>query len=92
MTPEEVCGRTGPTSGSKITVKIAPERRSIVAAQGTFYLQAGDAGPGSPILCAVGMQRFAYDSARSFRGVRRLSNPSKVAALLRAGARIGAYA
>src|SRR5258705_1766869 len=42
MTREEVMRATGPTSGSKSTVKIGAEQdRTIVAAQGTFYLQVG---------------------------------------------------
>src|SRR6478609_1476173 len=49
MTREEVMRATGPTSGSKSTVKIGAKKDgTIVAAQGTFYLQAG-AFPGSPI-------------------------------------------
>src|SRR5262249_58350955 len=51
MTREEVMRATGPTSGSKSTVKIGVTKDGkIVAAQGTFYLQAG-AFPGSPIRC-----------------------------------------
>src|SRR3954467_10606651 len=54
MTREEVMRATGPTSGSKSTVKIgATKDGRIVAAQGTFYLQAGSL-PGSPIRGAVG--------------------------------------
>src|SRR4029078_6916121 len=54
MTREEVVRSTGPTSGSKSTVKIGAKKDgTIVAAQGTFYLQAG-ALPGSPIRGAVG--------------------------------------
>ena len=42
MTREEVMRATGPTSGSKSTVKIGAKKDgTIVAAQGTFYLQAG---------------------------------------------------
>src|SRR5258708_27875723 len=48
MTREEVMRETGPTSGSKSTVKIGAKKDgTIVAAQGTFYLQAS-ALPGSP--------------------------------------------
>src|SRR5262249_56468555 len=48
MTREEVMRATGPTSGSKSTVKIgATKDGTIVAAQGPFYLQAG-ALPGPP--------------------------------------------
>src|SRR5579863_5217907 len=54
MTREEVMRATGPTSGSKSTVKIgATKDGRIVAAHGIFYLQAG-AFPGSPIRGAVG--------------------------------------
>src|SRR3989475_7520334 len=49
MTREEVMRATGPTSGSKSTVKIgATKDGKIVAAHGTFYLQAG-ALPGAPL-------------------------------------------
>jgi CO/xanthine dehydrogenase Mo-binding subunit len=42
MTREEVMRATGPTSGSFSTVKIGAKKDgTIVAAQGTFYLQAG---------------------------------------------------
>src|SRR5436305_6480491 len=61
MTREEVMRATGPTSGSKSTVKIGVTKDGkIVAAQGTFYLQAG-ALPGSPIRGAVGCSFSCYD-------------------------------
>ena len=61
MTREEVMRATGPTSGSKSTVKIGAKKDgTIVAAQGTFYLQAG-AFPGSPIRGAVGCSFAPYD-------------------------------
>src|SRR5262249_57945494 len=47
MTREEVMRATGPTSGSKSTIKMGATRDGrIIAAEGTFYLQAG-ALPGS---------------------------------------------
>ena len=61
MTREEVMRATGPTSGSKSTVKIgATKDGKIVAAHGTFYLQAG-AFPGSPIRGAAGCSFTPYD-------------------------------
>ena len=61
MTREEVMRATGPTSGSKSTVKIgATKDGKIVAAHGTFYLQAG-AFPGSPIRGAAGCSFAPYD-------------------------------
>src|ERR687894_202018 len=49
MSREEVFRASGPTSGSVSTVEIgATKEGKIVAAQGTWYLQAG-AFPGSPI-------------------------------------------
>src|SRR5438128_3248484 len=49
MTREEVMRASGPTSGAKMTVKIGAKKDgTLVAMQGTFYLQAG-AFPGSPI-------------------------------------------
>src|SRR3981189_2084179 len=86
MTREEVMRATGPTSGSKSTVKIgATKDGRIVAAQGTFYLQAG-ALPGSPIRGAVGRRLSPYDIPHV------LSNRSKVAAYRAPGAPIGAHA
>src|SRR3981189_2152277 len=61
MTREEVMRATGPTSGSKRPVKLGAQKDgTIVAAQGTFYLQAG-ALPGSPIRGAVGCSFSPYD-------------------------------
>jgi len=58
MTREEVMRATGPTSGSKSTVKIGATRDGkIVAAQGTFYLQAAR--------CRA--RRSAAPSAAAFR-------------------------
>ena len=54
MSREEVMRASGPTSGSSSTVKIGAKKDgTIVAAQGTWYLQAG-ALPGSPIRGAAG--------------------------------------
>src|SRR6266571_4729345 len=93
MTREEVMRATGPTSGSKSTVKIGATRDGkIVAAQGTFYLQAG-ALPGSPIRGAVGCSFSPYDIPHVLSvGYDVLSNRSKVAAYRAPGAPIGAYA
>ncbi len=62
MTREEVMRATGPDLGRRrATVKIGAKKDgTIVAAQGTFYLQAG-ALPGSPIRGAVGCSFSPYD-------------------------------
>jgi CO/xanthine dehydrogenase Mo-binding subunit len=93
MTREEVMRATGPTSGSKSTVKIgATKDGRIVAAQGTFYLQAG-AFPGSPIRGAAGCSFSPYDIPHVLSvGYDVLSNRSKVAAYRAPGAPIGAHA
>src|SRR3979411_3253323 len=93
MTREEVMRATGPTSGSKSTVKIGAKKDgTIVAAQGTFYLQAG-ALPGSPIRGAVGCSFLPYDIPHVLSvGHTVLSNRSKVAAYRAPGAPIGAHA
>src|SRR5215216_5949143 len=93
MTREEVMRATGPTSGSKSTVKIGAKKDgTIVAAQGTFYLQAG-ALPGSPIRGAVGCSFSPYDIPNVLSvGYDVMSNRSKVAAYRAPGAPIGAYA
>src|SRR5690348_12422309 len=93
MTREEVMRATGPTSGSKSTVKIgATKDGKIVAAHGVFYLQAG-ALPGSPIRGAVGCSFSPYDIPNVLSiGYDVCSNRSKVAAYRAPGAPIGAYA
>src|SRR5271165_4886308 len=93
MSREEVFRASGPTSGSKSTVKIGAKKDgTIVAAQGTFYLQAG-ALPGSPIRGAAGCAFAPYDIPNVLStGYDVLSNRSKVAAYRAPGAPIGAYA
>ncbi len=93
MTRDEVMRATGPTSGSKSTVKIGAKKDgTIVAAQGTFYLQSG-AFPGSPIRGAAGCSFSPYDIPHVLSvGFDVLSNRSKVAAYRAPGAPIGAYA
>ena len=93
MTREEVMRATGPTSGSKSTVKIGAKKDgTIVAGHGIFYLQAG-AFPGSPIRGAVGCSFAPYDIPNVLsEGYDVLSNRSKVAAYRAPGAPIGAYA
>jgi CO/xanthine dehydrogenase Mo-binding subunit len=92
MTREEVMRATGPTSASKSTVKIGARKDgTIVAAQGTFYLQGG-ALPGSPIRGATGCCFAPYDIPHVLSvGYDVLSNRSKVAAYRAPGAPIGAY-
>ena len=93
MTREEVMRASGPTSGSKSTVKIgATKDGTLVAADGTFYLQAG-ALPGSPIRGAAGCGFAPYNIANVHSlGIDVVSNRSKVAAYRAPGAPIGAYA
>ncbi len=93
MTREEVFRASGPTSGSMSTVKIGATRDGkIVAAKGTFYLQAG-ALPGSPIRGAAGCAFTPYDIPNVHAlGFDVVSNRSKVAAYRAPGAPIGAYA
>ena len=93
MTREEVMRASGPTSGSMSTVKIgATKDGQIVAADGTFYLQAG-ALPGSPIRGAAGCGFAPYTIPNVHsRGIDVVSNRSKVAAYRAPGAPIGAFA
>jgi CO/xanthine dehydrogenase Mo-binding subunit len=93
MTREEVMRATGPTSGSKMMVKVGATRDGkIVAAHGMFYLQAG-AYPGSPIRGAAGCSFAPYDIPHVLsQGFDVCSNRSKVAAYRAPGAPIGAYA
>ncbi|MBI37468.1 MAG: oxidoreductase [Alphaproteobacteria bacterium] len=93
MSREEVMRASGPTSGSKSTVKMGIKKDgSIVAAQGTYYLQAG-ALPGSPIRGAVGCAFAPYDIPNVHAlGYDVVSNRSKVAAYRAPGAPIGAFA
>jgi CO/xanthine dehydrogenase Mo-binding subunit len=93
MTRDDVMRATGPTSGSKSTVKIGAKKDgTIVAAQGSFYLQAG-AFPGSPIRGAAGCSFTPYDIPHLLsEGFDVCSNRSKVAAYRAPGAPIGAYA
>ncbi len=74
MTREEVMRASGLTSGSKSTVKIgATKDGKIVAAQGTFYLQAG-AFPGAPIRGAAGCAFVHFmTSPTSIRSASRSS-------------------
>jgi CO/xanthine dehydrogenase Mo-binding subunit len=92
MTREEVMRASGPTSGSSSTVKIGARKDgTIVAAQGTWYLQAG-AFPGSPIRGAAGCAFAPYNIANVLsRGFDVVSNRSKVAAYRAPGAPIGAF-
>jgi len=93
MSREEVMRATGPTSGSKSTVKIGAKKDgTITAAEGIFYLQAGCL-PGSPIRGAAGCAFAPYDIKNVHAlGYDVVSNRSKVAAYRAPGAPIGAYA
>jgi CO/xanthine dehydrogenase Mo-binding subunit len=92
MTREEVMRASGPTSGSKSTVKIGVRKDGkITAAEGIYWLQAGGL-PGSPIRGAVGCALAPYDipNGRTL-GYDVVSNRSKVAAYRAPGAPIGAF-
>ncbi len=92
MSREEVMRATGPTSGSKMTVKIGAKKDgTLVAGHGVFYLQAG-AFPGSPIRGAAGCSFTPYTIRNVLStGYDVVSNRSKVAAYRAPGAPIGAY-
>ena len=92
MSREDTMRATGPTSASVSTVKIgATNDGKIVAAQGTFYLQAG-AFPGSPIRGATACAFGPYDLPNAYTlGYDVVSNRSKVAAYRAPGAPIGSY-
>lgn len=92
MSREDVMRASGPTSGSKSTVKIGAKKDgTITAAEGIYWLQAGGL-PGSPIRGAVGCALAPYDipNGRTF-GYDVVSNRSKVAAYRAPGAPIGAF-
>ncbi|NMJ41661.1 xanthine dehydrogenase family protein molybdopterin-binding subunit [Roseomonas sp. JC162] len=93
MTRDEVQRATGPAPGSLSTVKIGARKDgTIVAAQGTFYLQAG-ALPGSPLRGPVGCSFAAYAIPNVLSvGYDVVSNRSKVAAYRAPGAPLGAFA
>jgi CO/xanthine dehydrogenase Mo-binding subunit len=92
MTREEVFRASGPTSGSSSWVKLGAKKDgTIVAAQGSWYLQAG-ALPGSPIRGAAGCAFAPYDIPNVHAlGFDVLCNRSKVAAYRAPGAPIGAF-
>ena len=93
MNRDEVFRATGPTSGSMSTVKIGAKKDgTIVAAQGTFYIQAGCL-PGGPVRGPVGCSFAPYEIANVLSvGYDVVSNRSKVAAYRAPGAPLGAYA
>jgi CO/xanthine dehydrogenase Mo-binding subunit len=93
MTREEVQRATGPAPGSLSTVRIGAKKDgTIVAAQGTFYLQAG-ALPGSPLRGPVGCSFAPYAIPNVLSvGYDVVSNRSKVAAYRAPGAPLGAFA
>ena len=93
MTRDEVQRATGPAPGSLSTVKIGAKKDgTIVAAQGTFYLQAGGL-PGSPLRGPVGCSFAAYAIPNVLStGYDVVSNRSKVAAYRAPGGPLGAVA
>lgn len=93
MTRDEVQRATGPAPGMLATVKIGAKKDgTLVAAQGTFYLQAGGL-PGSPLRGPVGCSFAAYAIPNVLSvGYDVCSNRSKVAAYRAPGSPQGAYA
>ncbi|HYF06152.1 MAG TPA: xanthine dehydrogenase family protein molybdopterin-binding subunit, partial [Acetobacteraceae bacterium] len=93
MSRDEVQRATGPAPGSLSTVKIGAKKDgTIVAAQGTFYLQAGGL-PGSPLRGPVGCSFAPYAIPNVLSvGYDVVSNRSKVAAYRAPGAPLGAFA
>lgn len=93
MSRDEVFRATGPTSGSMSTVKIGAKKDgTIVAAQGTFHIQAGCL-PGGPVRGPVGCSFAPYEIANVLSvGYDVVSNRSKVTAYRAPGAPLGAYA
>ncbi len=85
MTREEVFRASGPTSGSMSKVKIGAKKDgTIVAGQGTYWLQAG-AFPGSPIRGAAGCAFGPYDIPNAhYLGLRRRLQPLEGRGLPRA--------
>jgi CO/xanthine dehydrogenase Mo-binding subunit len=93
MSRDDVQRATGPAPGSLMTVKIGAKKDgTLVAAQGTFYLQAGGL-PGSPLRGPVGCSFAAYAVPNVLStGYDVVSNRSKVAAYRAPGAPHGAFA
>ncbi|MEO3475557.1 xanthine dehydrogenase family protein molybdopterin-binding subunit [Roseomonas sp. CAU 1739] len=93
MSRDDVMRATGPAPGSLSTVKIGAKKDgTLVAAQGTFYLQAGGL-PGSPLRGPVGCSFAAYAIPNILStGYDVVSNRSKVAAYRAPGAPLGAFA
>jgi len=93
MSRDEVFRATGPTSGMVATVKIGAKKDgTLVAAHGTYYLQAGCL-PGSPLRGPVGCSFAPYRIANVLsEGYDVVSNRSKVAAYRAPGAPLGAFA
>ncbi|MBR0669724.1 xanthine dehydrogenase family protein molybdopterin-binding subunit [Neoroseomonas soli] len=93
MTRDEVQRATGPAPGSMSTVKIGAKKDgTIVAAQATFYVQAGGL-PGAPLRGPVGCSLSAYAIPNVLSvGYEVVSNRSKVAAYRAPGGPHGAFA
>ncbi|MFY9347103.1 MAG: xanthine dehydrogenase family protein molybdopterin-binding subunit, partial [Orrella sp.] len=93
MSREDVFRATGPTSGSSMTVKMGVTKDGkIVAADGTFKLQAG-AFPGSPVMnaamCAFSV--YEIENARAV-GYDVVCNRPKAVAYRAPGSPIAAFA
>ncbi len=93
MSRDEVFRATGSTSSMVATVKIGAKKDgTLVAAHGTYYLQAGCL-PGSPLRGPVGCSFAPYRIANVLsEGYDVVSNRSKVAAYRAPGAPLGAFA
>ncbi len=93
MSREEVFRSTGPTSGSKIRIKVgARQDGTLVAAETDIYMEAG-AFPGSPAAAAAMCMFTQYSiPAYSLVAYDVLLNKPKVAAYRAPGAPMGALA
>ncbi len=92
MTREEVFKASGPTSGGSMTVKIGCTRDGdIVAAEGTYWIQAG-AFPGSPVMNCCMCSFAPYDIPnQKATGYDVVSNRPKAAAYRAPGSPISAF-
>ncbi|GAB1257582.1 xanthine dehydrogenase family protein molybdopterin-binding subunit [Aurantivibrio plasticivorans] len=93
MTRDEVLRASGPTSGSKITLKIGATRDGkLVAAEGELKYQAG-AYPGSPVMLGCMCAFACYELPNMFLvGYDVVSNRPKCAAYRAPGAPMIAFA
>ncbi len=93
MSRDEVFRATGPTSGSRMRLRIGARRDgTLVAAEGWFAYQAG-AYPGSPVELGLMCLLAPYDVPNFFlEGFDVVTNMPKVAAYRAPGAPMAAFA